>query len=143
MAALGGILGRDIKFYKGDIATGTVIVCRTKSLTIGNESIDVTSDNDDGFRTLMAEAAQKQIDMSVEGVIRQDDFLLDVLDPNSASVLEAYTINIPFIGEVTGNFRFSNIEVGAPYNDSATFSSTVESSGRWDFTPNAGQRNKE
>ena len=135
MAALDGIVGRDIKFYKGDIATGTAIVCRTKSLTIGNESIDVTSDNDDGFRTLLAKAAQKQIDMTVEGVIRQDDFLADVLDPSSASLLEAYTINIPGIGEITGDFRFSSVEVGAPYNEAATFSSTVESSGPWVFTP--------
>lgn len=137
MAAIDGIVGRDIKFYKGDVATGTQIVCRTKSLTIGNESIDVTSDGDDGYRTLLSEAAQKSIDMTVEGVIRQDEFLTELLDPTAPAVLEAYTMNIPGIGEITGDFRFSNVEVSAPYNEAATFSSTVESSGPWTFTAGA------
>jgi len=133
MSEIQGIAGRNIKFYRGDVDTGTLIVARTKTMTINNESIDVTSDGDEGYRTLLADPATRSIDMSVEGVIRQTDFLDSLLDPTQTAVLEDYTIVIPGIGEVTGDFRFSSVEVGAPHDDAATFSATVESSGAWTF----------
>lgn len=137
MAAIPGFVGRRVKFYQGDESTGTQIIARTKTMTIGNESIDVTSDNDDGFRTLLADPAQRSIDMSVEGVIRQDDFINSLLDPSATTELEDYTLVIPNIGSIVGNFRFSNVEIGANYNEATTFSSTVESSGSWTFTAEA------
>ncbi len=129
-----GLVGRAIKMYKGDVDTGTLFVARTKTITLGSESIDVTSDSDNGFRTLLSEPAQRQIDMSVEGVLRQDDFILQYLDPSNTTFLEAYTLVFPGIGEVTGDFFLSSFESGAPYNEAATFSASVESSGEWTFT---------
>lgn len=130
-----GIVGRAIKMYQGDESTGTLFIARTKTITLGSESIDVTSDGDDGFRTLLSEPAQRNIDMSVEGVLRQDDFVSDLLDPSPTTFLEEYTLVIPNIGSVTGDFFLSNVELGAPYNEATTFSATIESSGEWDFTP--------
>lgn len=129
-----GIVGRAIKFYQGDETTGTQFVARTKTITLGSESIDVTSDNDDGFRTLLSEPAQRNIDMSVEGILRQDDFLAELLDPAPATFLEAYTLVIPGIGSITGDFFLSNFELGAPYNEGTTFSASVQSSGAWTYT---------
>ena len=111
MADISGFAGRKVKIYKGDETTGVIITCRTKTLTIGNESINVTSDSDEGYQTLLAEAAEKSLNMSVEGLIRQDDFLQAVLDPSVTEVLETYTLVIPQIGTMSGLFRFSNIEI--------------------------------
>jgi len=132
-----GIVGRAVKAYKGDVTTGTLFIARSKSITLGSESIDVTSDGDDGFRTLLSEPAQRNIDMSVEGVLRQDDFVGQLLDPAPATFLEEYTLVFPQIGSVTGDFFLSNVELGAPYNEATTFSATLESSGEWTFTPEA------
>ena len=133
-----GIVGRAVKAYKGDATTGTLFIARSKSITLGSESIDVTSDGDDGFRTLLSEPAQRSIDMSIEGVLRQDDFVGELLDPAPATFLQEYTLVFPQIGEVTGDFFLSNVELGAPYNEATTFSATLESSGEWTFTPEAG-----
>ena len=132
-----GIVGRAVKAYKGDEATGTLFIARSKSITLGSESIDVTSDGDDGFRTLLSEPAQRSIDMAIEGVLRQDDFVGELLDPSPATFLQEYTLVFPQIGEVTGDFFLSNVELGAPYNEAVTFSATLESSGEWTFTPEA------
>jgi len=43
-----GIVGRKILMYKGDVDTGILLCARTKTITLGSESIDVTSDCDDG-----------------------------------------------------------------------------------------------
>ncbi len=42
-----GLVGRSVQFYKGDSTTGTLFIARTKTITLGSESIDVTSDTDD------------------------------------------------------------------------------------------------
>lgn len=137
MAALtgNGLVGRAVKAYKGDESTGTLFEARSKTITLGSESIDVTSDGDDGFRTLLSEPAQRSIDMSVEGVLRQDDFVSVYLDPTNSTFLEAYTLVFPGIGSVTGDFFLSSFEMGAPYNEATTFTASVQSSGEWTFTP--------
>lgn len=130
-----GIVGRAVKAYKGDPTTRTLFIARTKTITLGSESIDVTSDGDSGFRTLLSEPAQRNIDMAIEGVLRQDDFVTELLDPSPATFLEEYTLVFPQIGSVAGDFFLSNVELGAPYNEAVTFSATLESSGEWTFTP--------
>lgn len=132
-----GIVGRAVKAYQGDEATGTQFIARAKTITLGSESIDVTSDGDSGFRTLLSDPAQRSIDMSLEGVLRQDDFVGDLLNPAPPSFLSEYTLVFPGIGSVTGDFFLSNFELGAPYNEATTFSTTLESSGEWTFTPEA------
>lgn len=131
-----GLVGRAVKAYKGDEETGVQFCAQTKNLTLGSESIDVTSDCDNGFRTLLSEPAQRSIDMSVEGILRQDDFVGPIIDPTSTTAfLEEWTLVFPGIGSVTGDFFLSNFELGASYNEATTFSSTLESSGEWVFTP--------
>lgn len=131
-----GLVGRAIKMYRGDVDTGVQFCAQTKSITLGSESIDVTSDCDNGFRTLLSEPAQRSIDMSVEGILRQDDFVGPIIDPTSPTAfLEEWTLDIPGIGAVSGDFFLSNFELGAPYNEATTFSASVQSSGEWTFTP--------
>jgi len=130
-----GIVGRKILMYKGDVDTGILLCARTKTITLGSESIDVTSDCDDGFRTLLADPAQRQIDMAVDGILRQDDFVEPLIDPAPATFLDTWTLVIPGLGEISGEFFLSDFELGAPYNEGTTFSATVQSSGAWTYTP--------
>lgn len=105
---------------------------RTKSVTIGNEAIDITSDDDSGFRNLLDEPGQRQIDMSVEG-LTTDDTLIDKA-VNGTSLIEPYTVELPSGATITGNFRFNNLEVGAEYNAAMTFTGEFHSSGEFTFT---------
>lgn len=137
MAELQAIAGRDVAFYVGADDTGPRICARTKTITIAGEPIDITQDCDGAFRTLLSTPASRSIDMTVEGILRQDDWALQALDPATTNFLEQYALVIPGLGTITGDFFIGNFEVGAPYNESVTFSATVQSSGAWTFTPEA------
>lgn len=135
MANINAFSGRDILFYVGDGTSGAKICARSKTLTIGSESIDITQDCDGAFRRLMDEPASRFLDMAVEGVLTQDDWLLQALDTSSNVFLNEYTMVIKGVGSITGDFFISNYELGAPHDDAVTFSATVQSSGEWTFTP--------
>lgn len=135
MATINAFSGRDILFYVGDGTDGARICARSKTLTIGSESIDITQDCDGAFRRLMDEPASRFLDMAVEGVLTQDDWLLQALDTASNVFLNEYTMVISGVGSITGDFFISNYELGAPHDDAVTFSATVQSSGEWTFTP--------
>lgn len=135
MATINAFSGRDILFYVGDGTDGARICARSKTLTIGSESIDITQDCDGAFRRLMDEPASRFLDMAVEGVLTQDDWLLQALDTSSNVFLNEYTMVIKGVGSITGDFFISNYELGAPHDDAVTFSATVQSSGEWIFTP--------
>lgn len=122
-------IGRKLIVKKDGTAIAGV---RTKSLTINNEAVDVTTDDDDGFRTLLSESGQKQVDMSVEGLTK-DDALLKLAAEGSALV-EAFTIEFPSGAEITGDFRINNLEIGAEYNDAITFTAEIHSTGEYTYT---------
>lgn len=135
MADINAFAGRDILFYVGSDTSGAKMCARSKTLTIGSESIDITQDCDGAFRRLMNEPASRFLDISVEGLLTQDDWLTQALDTTSNVFLKEYTLVIPGIGSLTGDFFISNFELGAPHDDATTFSANVQSSGEWVFTP--------
>ena len=113
---------------------GTVIAgVRTKNFTINNEAIDVTTDDDDGYRRLLEESGEKQIDITVEGLTK-DDNLIEAA-ANGTTLIEPYTIELPSGASIEGDFRLNNVEQGAEYNEAITFTAEIHSTGEWTFTP--------
>lgn len=121
-------IGRKLVVKRGgNIVAGV----RTKSVTINNEAVDITTDDDSGYRTLLEEPGQKQIDMSVEGLTK-DDALIEKA-ASGTSLIEEYTIELPSGATIVGDFRFNNLEIGAEYNEAITFTSEVQSTGSFTF----------
>lgn len=130
MAAL---VGRRVTFTPTGGGT-PVAGMRTKSIAFANEGIDITSDDDDGFRTfLAADPAQRSIDMSVEGLLK-DDALIELASAGGSSLISEYTLSIEGIGDIVGDFYIGSLELGANYNEAVTFSCTIQSSGEFDYT---------
>ena len=100
---------------------------RTKSLTINNEAVDVTSDGDDGIQRFLNEMGQKSVEVSVEGMFDSADETLTTLALGSDLIVPVeldygtYTI--------TGDFFMNSYSEGQTYNDATTFSATFASSG--------------
>lgn len=109
----------------------TITGVRTKSLTIGNEAIDITTDDDSGWRTLLEDGSQKQIDASVEGLLKDNTLIQAAIN---GVAIQADTVVLPNGDTLTGNFRLNSIEVGAEYTDAVTFSAELQSSGQITFT---------
>ena len=118
-----------------EVAGAAVAGARTKSFTIGNEPVDITSDDDSGFRTLLSVAGTKTLDMSVEGVTK--DGSLIALASGSSGLIEDVEMTFPGIGVVAGDFFVASVELGAAYNEASTFSASFQSSGSYTFTPAA------
>ena len=60
-------VGRNITLSWGAPATPIAGV-KEKALTVSGEPIDISSDDDAGWRTLLAVPGQKQIELKVSGV---------------------------------------------------------------------------
>ena len=128
------LAGRKIRIYEGDVATGTLVAgARADSITINNEAIDVTDKESDGWRTLLNDASVRTVDMSVEGLLDGDSLLSAALGVTTALV-GLYTIDIDGIGTCAGQFHFSSFEIGAPHDDAATFTASIQSAGVIAFT---------
>lgn len=133
-------VGRKLKLKKGATVLAGI---RTKTFTYAGESIDLTSDDDLGKRLLDSEAAQEQIDISFDGIMKGDTLRALVLGSGS-KLLEDITLEFPIItssnttpAKLAGDFRITGYEEGGTYNDAVTFSGTFESSGEWTYTAEA------
>jgi TP901-1 family phage major tail protein len=126
---MSGFVGRDVEVRKG-AAPGTLIAgVRTKSVTINNEPIDITTDDSNGFRELLAESGERHFDLSVEGLTK-DSILLNLAVAGS-SLIDVFSITFPGSPAVvvTGSFRVNNFQMGAEYNDAVTFTAELQSTG--------------
>jgi predicted secreted protein len=97
--------------------------------------VDITSDDDSGFRTMLSVAGTKTLDMSIEGVTK--DGALIALASGSSGLIEDVEITFPGIGTIAGDFFVASVELGAAYNEASTFSASLQSSGAYTYTPAA------
>lgn len=138
---MAGFIGRKALLKKGATQLAGV---RTKGLNWGGESVDLTSGEDSGIRLLADGSGQEQIDIPIDGILKDDTLLNIVLTPGTSKLLTDISLELSIIdpanttkATLTGSFRLSSFETGMPYNDATTFSGTLESSGPWVFTPEA------
>lgn len=128
------IVGRKVGLY--DVSSSPAVLvagARGKTITINNEPIDITTDGDSGFRTLLGDPATRSIDLSIEGVAK-DTTLLTAATASTPALLLGYELRFEGIGTVAGDFYLSNVELGAPYNEAVTFTASLQSSGTFTFT---------
>lgn len=135
MAAL---VGRKVRLKTGlSTAAVGIIGSQNDSISQVNGEIDITDKDDAGYRTLHNDFGLRSLDVTVEGVLK-DNQLLDIANSTSGSVLLTdYTLEITGIGTYVCDFWLSSINIGAPSNEGTTFTATFLSSGAFVFTPAA------
>ena len=106
----------------------------TKTLNLNNGEIDITSDDDNGFRTLLETAAVRSVDIAIEGVLKDDEVLALLAD---GPIQGTYSVDFGAIGTLAGTFQFADIELGAEHNGYTSYSLTMKSSGAFTYTPDA------
>jgi predicted secreted protein len=115
-------LGRKVIIKVGGVA---IAAARTKTLTISNEPVNVTTDGDDGIQTLLTEAGEKAVTVSVEDVGDQTA-LVDIA--LGSDLIQAIELDYGTFS-ITGDFFQASYEEGLPYNDAITFTAEYQSSG--------------
>lgn len=121
--------GRKVKLEWGGAEVPGV---REKGVTLNGEAIDITSDDDDGWRELLDEAAENQVDISLSGVTKSKVLMTDWFAGNRT---KAATLTYPDGEVISGTFRMSTYSETGTYNDATTFESTLQSTGVVTFTP--------
>ncbi len=124
--------GRDVIVK---IAGVPVAAVREKTLTHNKEAVDVTTDDDSGWRRLLPIAGSKSIDASVSGVC--DDVNIPQLQNLWIDdVFADVTLEYPdgSTAEAEDGFYLNGFEVSGSQDGEAAFSATLQSSGEVTIT---------
>lgn len=130
-----GFLGRDIGFrWGGDSPANTILGVREKGIEMNGEAIDVTSDENDGWRVVLQEAGQNEVTISLSGVTKDT-----TLKQAWFSGLRTQTavLTYPDGGVISGVFYLQSHTETGTYNDATTFEAELISSGVITYTPPA------
>lgn len=126
--------GRDFVVKKNTTAIASV---RTKSVTWNGTPIDVTSDDDDGAMTYLADKfGNTSLEISVEG-LTDDDVLSDLAfsATESDKFLSDLTLERANGDAISGSFILTNYVENGQYQEATTFTATLIRNGIHTFTP--------
>jgi TP901-1 family phage major tail protein len=132
MAVGGGVIGRNITLTMGGSPVAGVT---TKSITINNEPVDVSTDDANGWRELLADPGSRAMDISLSGVTKDLSLMRSAIENSS----QVYTLVFTYPDAATGStvtldgFLASYAATGE-YNGAETFEASFQSTGDYTFT---------
>lgn len=111
----------------------TLVGVRTKGYTFTNDMVDVTTDDDDGWRTLLADPGLRAMEVTVGGISSDQVLIAEV---TKASITgETLTVQLPTTtGTLAGLFFISSFEQTGEHDGAVEFSATFMSSGVITYT---------
>jgi TP901-1 family phage major tail protein len=108
---------------------------RSSSLTINEETVDVTNKDSSGNRELLADGGILSMSISGSGVFTdstaEQSFRSAAV---GATTFQTFTFVIPDLGSYAGTFQVTSLEYAGEYNGEATYSFSLESSGAITFS---------
>lgn len=104
----------------------TFAALTSKEITFNKEPIDITSDDDAGWRTLLEDLdGTRSLDISCEGVLKSNQ--VGLLAEGMLDV--GLRFDIPLIRSYTGTFRVTAFGISGETADKVTFTASFQSSG--------------
>jgi predicted secreted protein len=135
-----GAASRDLLIKKGATRLAGI---NSKTITCASEPIDITTDEDGGFRLLLDKAGTETLDISFSGITK-DTVLRGLILTGGSKMLNDITIEYPPVGgqttgdSITGDFYLSGVnETGGGSDGAIEFDGTLMSSGEWTYTEGA------
>jgi predicted secreted protein len=122
-------VGRKIKFRWGGAEIPGV---REKGVTLNGEAIDITADDSNGWREVLADPAENQVEISLSGVTKSHVLKADWFAGTRTRPAE---IEYDDGAKINGTFFMSTHSETGTYNDAATFEATLMSTGVITYTP--------
>ena len=127
------MVGRKIGLYDTSASPAVLIAgVQSKSASINNAPVDITSDDDAGFRKLLSDPGTQSLDLSVEGIIKDTTLMARAIA--GTALMEAAELRILNVGTIAGTFFLASFELGAPTSEGSTFSASLQSSGSFTYT---------
>jgi predicted secreted protein len=118
---------------------GTVLVgARTIGMTINSEPVDITTDDDAGVRTLLAQPGVRSVDLQVAGVVGDEVALAEVFATLATQDHEAVSVALPTgNGTVAFSGMMNNLQYNKAYDGTVEYTANIMSSGALTYTPSS------
>lgn len=130
---MAGFNGRELTV---DWDSTTLVGVRSRTISNTNEMVDVTTDDDSGWRTLLADPGLKSVEVSVSGVTSNEVLLAEFY--NASTTGETLQVSLPSSlatpGNLSGTFHLSSFEQSGEHDGAYEFSATFMSSGAVTYT---------
>jgi TP901-1 family phage major tail protein len=128
-----GFSGRAFVF---DWDSTTLVGVRTKGMNVANEYVDVTTDDDNGWRCLLEDPATRAVEMTVGGIVKDEVLLAAIM--NASMTKDTLSAELPTslatAGTMAGNFLVSSYESNGTHDGAVEFSATFLSTGAVTYT---------
>jgi len=99
---------------------------KEKTLTLNNEPIDITSDDDAGWRNILAIPGQKQVEIKVSGVTKDRGLMANWF---SSALTQAVVLTYENGATIAGTFFLSEYSDKGNFKDAVAFDATLMSTG--------------
>ncbi len=106
---------------------------RSTSISINDETVDITNKDSGTARTLLAQGGIFSMSVSGSGVFTDSASEATLQGDMNQAALTNYQFLIPDFGTYTGAFQLTSLEYAGEYNGEVTYSFTFESSGAITF----------
>jgi predicted secreted protein len=116
-------VGRNVTLTWGGAGIAGV---KEKSFTLNNEPIDITSDDDGGWRTILDTPGQKQVELKVSGVTKDRQLIADWF---ANALRQAVELAYQDGAKITGDFFLSEYSDKGNFKDAVAFDATLMSTG--------------
>jgi TP901-1 family phage major tail protein len=127
---MAGTNGRNLQIKWDSV---TLVGVRTKGVTVTADYVDVTTDDDAGWRTLLATPGVRGAEVTVAGITSDQVLLAEIMKANIEG--EPLTVELPTTtGTLAGTFLVSQYEASGETDGAAEFSATFMSSGAVTYT---------
>lgn len=130
---MAGFNGRELTI---DWDSVTLVGVRSRGVNISNEYVDVTTDDDSGWRTLLADPGVRSVEVTVGGIVSSEVLVAEIMKANISG--EPLTVNLPSSmaspGDLAGTFVVSGFEYSADHDGAVEFSATFMSAGAVTYT---------
>ncbi len=112
----------------------TVGGLRSTSITMNQETVDITNKDSANARELLADGGVESVSVSGSGVFTDAPSEATLRTAFGGADIPNFEIIIPEFGTYQGKFHIASLEYGGEYNGEVTYSVTLESSGSVTFT---------
>lgn len=133
---MAGFNGRQFTF---DWDSTTLAGVQTRSVSITNDYVDVTSDDDNGWRTLLSDPGLRSVEVTIGGITTDEVLLAEIMKASITGETLSATLpsSLTTPGTLSGTYLVSGFEQSGDHDGEVSFSATFMSSGEVTYTASA------
>jgi TP901-1 family phage major tail protein len=102
---------------------------RSKTITVNNETVDITTSDDAPWRQLLANTGIRTVSVSGSGVFQDDSAVNDVEDLAMNGLSQEFQMVFENGDIIQGTFQVTSFEYGGEHTAEQTYSASFESAG--------------